>query len=250
MSRSDLTLVSALVLVMAAGLGNTAFAQNGRMDRELEQLYSGTNINPFDAAASNNLALKLFRQGQYERALKLLQRAQRLAPERLHIKQNAEYLQLLMSQVENLDEETASSLSRTYENEEIPFVPEPWGQWGRRIDAASGSEPVERSAYSNSSGASSNPFDVDSLMIIADIKIDKGDLRGALTDLKRAARISPWVSGLSERIARLQAQLPTNIDLTSTGVENLRTITADPEVADVPPPAAWTIDDQPRRYLE
>lgn len=250
MGRSDLTLVSALLLNLVAGLGNAAYAQDGKMDRELEQLYSGTNINPFDAAASNNLGLKYFRQGQYERALKLLQRAQRLAPDRLHIRQNAEYLQLLMSQVENLDLETANSLSRTYENKEIPFVPEPWGQWGSRINTATASEPVEGSDNSDPGGASSNPFDVDSLIIIADIKIERGDLRGALTDLERAARISPWTSGLSERISRLQAQLPTGTDPASTGVDYSRTITSDPEVVDVPPPAAWSIEDQPSRYLE
>jgi tetratricopeptide (TPR) repeat protein len=223
------------------------FAQTGQMDRELEQLYAGTNINPFDAAASNNLALKLFRQGQYERALKLLRRAQRLAPDRIHIEQNAEYLQLLMSQVRNLDMETISSLNRTYELEEIPFVPEPWGQWGSRISSADGTPQLKSQEIG---GASSNPFDVDSLLVIADLKIKRGDLRGALTDLLRAKKISPWISGLDDRITRLQSLLPAGIVPQESSTELFTDPAPDSYFDNSPPPAAWPVDKPSRQYLE
>lgn len=250
MRRSEMKFLSLMVLAMSVSLSQMVFGQTGQMDRELEQLYAGTNINPFDAAASNNLALKFFRQGQYERALKLLLRAQRLAPDRRHIKENAEYLQLLMSQVKNLDVETANSLSRTFESAEIPYVPEPWGQWGSRIVTVDSSSGAERPESSQPSGVNANPFDVDSLIIIADIKINRGDLRGALNDLERAERISPWISGLSARIAQLQAQVPTDIVADIKGVDHISAVSPDPVAEDAPPPAAWSVEEQPSLYLE
>lgn len=248
MTRSEKDFLSlAVCLVLAISLCDKAFAQNGQMDREMEQLYEGTNINPFDAGASNNLALKLFRQGQYERALKLLQRAQRLAPDRIHIKQNAQYLQLLMAQVRNLDLETANSLSRTYEREEIPYVPEPWGSWNNRLGAVA---EADIGAPVVDEGVSTNPFDADSLIIIAGIKSDRGDLRGALSDLRRAQRISPWISGLKNQIARLQAQLPDSDMADSVDIDSFSSIPQTTFVPDAEPPKAWEIDDEPLRYLE
>lgn len=73
---------------LAAGPEFDAYAQEGRRylaegepDRAALSFEEALRINPFDAVALNNLASARVEAGDYNRALDLLKRAARLAPE-------------------------------------------------------------------------------------------------------------------------------------------------------------------------
>ena len=89
-----IALVSLGSLASGAALADrqarAAGALPGGFDAELGALYEATALNPFDAVGANNLAMKLVARGDYEKARKLLRRAERLDPSRLEFTRNAE----------------------------------------------------------------------------------------------------------------------------------------------------------------
>lgn len=175
-------------------------AADGLLAPELIELYRDSNVNPFDVSATNNYAMKLVRQGRYDRALKLLRRAQQLAPGRGDIARNAAQLNMLVSQIERLDLNTSLSLNQSFKDSEVPFIPEPWGQDADVDNSVPGTPDSEQ-------GRKVNPFDSQSLVTTASVKLNRGDLRGALRDLLRAKRLSPWMSELDGQIAILESQV-------------------------------------------
>lgn len=178
-------------------------ANDGLLDPKLINLYRGSNVNPFDVPATNNYAMKLVRQGQYDRALKLLRRAQSLAPERSDIARNAAQLALLMAQLDDLDLSSTLSYSQSFGKNDVPFIPEPW------VLGANAEKIVTRTLNVEASREllNTNPFDSESLLVTADIKLKRGDMRAALIDLKRARQLNPWMSELDGQIALLESQV-------------------------------------------
>lgn len=214
-------------------------AIDGLLDPELIQLYQGTNLNPFDVNATNNLALKLISQGKYDRALKLLSRAKQLAPERSDIAKNAAHLSLLIAQMENLDLDTTLTYGKTFRESEVPFVPEPWGatSTGEYESNPSPEASIARAV------SSSNPFDSQSLLTTAGIKIDRGDYRGALKDLRRAKVLSPWLAELDPQIKQLESR----VSELGQDIPNAEQYSIDrgrfDDFENPEPPSAWQIPD-------
>lgn len=233
---NKMLIVLGLVLYMTSS--NTS-AVDGLLDPELIDLYKGTNINPFDVAATNNFAIKLVRQGHYERGLKLFERAIKLAPGRTDIKRNANHLRLLLAQMENLDLNTALNYNRTFKEQDISFVPAPWG-------LSADSKIVLKNDIENvvaESVESSNPFDAQSLVTIANIKVDRGDYRGALTDLRRARVLSPWLSELDLQITQLESKVSELGTLDSSTRPYLPSNNELDELDNPEPPSAWSTND-------
>ncbi len=92
--------LSVIILYMATSfayaedwqqLGSKALAE-GRIDQAEKYFSEATRINPFDVVALNNKAVVKARQGQYHIALRLLERASHLAPQRLDISHNLRIL--------------------------------------------------------------------------------------------------------------------------------------------------------------
>lgn len=64
------------------------YLAGGETGKAAESFAAAVNINPFDAVALNNLAVVKAAQGDYQTALMLLERANRLAPGRQDIAGN------------------------------------------------------------------------------------------------------------------------------------------------------------------
>lgn len=202
-----------IVCVVTAFAPAPLQAVDGLLDPELISLYRGTNVNPFDVTATNNLAMKYLRQGRYGSALKLLKRAQSLAPMRGDIEKNIAQLNLLMSQMSSLNMNMTLSYNRTFKDNEVPFVPAPWGLEAKVDEVISpGPDSVESQEH-----GSVNPFDSQSLIATAAIKIERGELRAALKDLRRARRLSPWMKELDDKIAVLESHV---FELDTDDMEN------------------------------
>jgi hypothetical protein len=83
-------------------LGNVQMSAAGMMDPTIGQdPAEQAVINPFDAVALNNQAIREVDKGNHRHALSLLQRAVRLAPHRTDIHQNLIQLQQWLAQAEN-----------------------------------------------------------------------------------------------------------------------------------------------------
>ena len=72
-------------------LGRDALVE-GHTDQAEKYFSEAARMNPFDAVALNNKAVVKARQGQYHVALRLLERASHLAPQRIDISYNLKLL--------------------------------------------------------------------------------------------------------------------------------------------------------------
>jgi cytochrome c-type biogenesis protein CcmH/NrfG len=77
--------------------GRTRMAE-GETARAVESFEDAARANPFDSVALNNLAVAKAAQGDYQSALKLLERATRLAPDRADIAANLVSLRRRMAE--------------------------------------------------------------------------------------------------------------------------------------------------------
>ncbi|MBC3911482.1 tetratricopeptide repeat protein [Undibacterium sp. NL8W] len=104
--RSIVKFVSACALVL--GASTSAHAQDpnvegrnllaeGNNSAASKKFAEAAKINPFDASALNNQAVALAAQGDNEKALNLLERASRLAPNRTDIAANLNELRNWMN---------------------------------------------------------------------------------------------------------------------------------------------------------
>ena len=97
------------------------------------------------------------------------------------------------------------------------------------------SEPV-------ASAADVNPFDAKSLISIANVKIERGDYRAALVDLKRARTLSPWLTELNPQIAQLESQL-SELGETQEIIQQFSPYGSFDDGLDNPePPSVWSMD--------
>ena len=87
-------------------------------------------LNPFDASALNNEAVAVAAQGNYEKALNLLERAARLSPNRTDIATNLNEMRKWVARYApqiKLKEEVSSPVMNVYPSGDIP--PEPPALW-------------------------------------------------------------------------------------------------------------------------
>ena len=87
-------------------------------------------LNPFDASALNNEAVAVAAQGDYEKALNLLERAARLSPNRADIATNLNEMRKWVARYApqiQLKDEKSSPVINVYPNGDIP--PEPPALW-------------------------------------------------------------------------------------------------------------------------
>ncbi len=96
--------IRAIGLVMAlAIMASPVYAENwqklgrdalvaGHTEQAEKYFSEAARMNPFDAVALNNKAVVKARQGQYHVALRLLERASHLAPQRIDISHNLKLL--------------------------------------------------------------------------------------------------------------------------------------------------------------
>lgn len=75
----------------------SAYAR-GDTARATATLIESVRLNPFDAVALNNLAVNYAAQGDYQNAISLLERAQRIAPSRADIANNLANLKAWLTQ--------------------------------------------------------------------------------------------------------------------------------------------------------
>lgn len=206
--RTELAIPLAVALTSAAALAPAVAAEPGTgeratLDRELSRLYADTGLNPFDAVGANNHAMKLVARGDYERALKLLRRAARLAPGRPDIARNLGHVQRLVEQRTLLSERSRAHLRDSFAPIDVPpAVAGAWtttrGERPRSVEAATDTAPRPLD----------NPFEPTWLVERAALKSRRGEHRAALADLERARTLDPHLSGVDDEIARLQRLLP------------------------------------------
>lgn len=85
--------------------------------------------NPFDPVALNNMAVAKAAAGDYQSALEMLQRAQRLAPQRLDIRDNLNQLQSWLQQNHTIAVTSKLPASRFVGSSAATILPEPPPLW-------------------------------------------------------------------------------------------------------------------------
>jgi tetratricopeptide (TPR) repeat protein len=93
--------------------------------------------NPFDPVALNNMAIAKASAGDYQAALELLNRANRLAPQRVDIRENLKQLQTWLQKNHSVSLNTETKFARNTNNVRNPgnpgstvtVLPEPPALW-------------------------------------------------------------------------------------------------------------------------
>ncbi len=85
--------------------------------------------NPFDPVALNNMAVAKAAAGDYQSALEMLQRAQRLAPQRLDIRDNLNQLQAWLQQNHTIAISSKLPAARSPGSSAATILPEPPPLW-------------------------------------------------------------------------------------------------------------------------
>ena len=98
--------------------------------------------NPFDPVALNNMAVAKAAAGDYQSALEMLQRAQRLAPQRLDIRDNLNQLQSWLQQNHTIPVASKLPASRPIGISAATILPEPPLLWAPPATAARSSAPA------------------------------------------------------------------------------------------------------------
>lgn len=98
--------------------------------------------NPFDPVALNNMAVAKAAAGDYQSALEMLQRAQRLAPQRLDIRDNLNQLQNWLQQNHTIPVASKLPAARPFGSSAATILPEPPPLWAPPATAARSSAPA------------------------------------------------------------------------------------------------------------
>ncbi len=93
--------------------------------------------NPFDPVALNNMAVAKAAAGDYQSALDMLQRAQRLAPQRLDIRDNLTQLQNWLQQHHTIPVASKLPAARPLGSSAATILPEPPPLWSPPASASS-----------------------------------------------------------------------------------------------------------------
>ncbi|GEM_PF-5719631 len=111
-----------------------------RVDESAHALEAQTKVNPFDATALNNEAVKMSRDGNQLDALQLLLRAHRLAPDDKKIERNFKDLNGWMAK------RTSATQTLDINKSQIPAWPEPPPLWNSPANVSASQAPSTKAS--------------------------------------------------------------------------------------------------------